>query len=249
MNQKVLVIGGKKQSGKSTSAKFIHGHLMKAAGTIKDFRIDQDNDLLITLPTGEECLLDIYRQDFEFAQWAQQAVWPFAKIYSFAEELKESCIRIFGVNPICIYGSDADKNKPTHIKWKNIVKLLTPERYQEVQHRLDDFLTHRELLQEFGTICRIFYPDCWIASCWRKIKAEGWPFCIIDDCRYENEVDYSAIQNAYIIRLSLSPYQDNHSSEQIDRVAASKFYLDLDNKKLTIDQKNEQLVKLLGKIL
>ncbi len=249
MTQKVLVIAGKKQSGKSTSAKFIHGYLMRAAGTIKDFRIDEDNDLLITLPTGQECVLNIYRQDYEFAKWAEKAVWPFAKVYSFAEELKQSVINIFGVAPQCVYGSDEDKNKPTHIKWKDIQTLIGPFRLAEVLHKLDEFLSHRELLQEFGTICRLFYPDCWISSCWRKIKAEGWPFCIIDDCRYENEVDYSALQNAYIIRLSLSPYQDNHTSEQIDRVPSSKFYLDLDNKTLTIDQKNEELIKLLSRIV
>lgn len=247
--QKVLVIAGKKQSGKSTSAKFIHGHLFKRAGKIADFRIDQDDDLLVTLPSGEECLYDIYRQDFEFSQVARTEFWPYAKVYSFAEELKESCIRVFGVHPRGVYGTDEDKNKPTHIKWCDISNIVGVERYQEVQHRLGDFLTHRELLQEFGTICRTFYPDCWLNACWRKIKQEGFPFCIIDDCRYENEIDFSNAQNAYTLRLSLSKFNDNHSSEKIDKVPSSKFYCELDNQNMTIDQKNSELVKLLEKIV
>lgn len=253
MTQKVLVITGTKQSGKSTSAKFIHGLKMKEAGAIQNFRIDQDDDLLITLPTGEECLLDIHRQDAEFASWAEHNVWPFAKAYSFAEALKESIIRIFSVNPQYLYGSDAEKNVSTHVKWRNLQDILEKTNLTKCQKLYKDdlwgtFLTHRELMQEFGTICRVLDPDCWLRATWNKIKYEGFPFCVIDDGRYENEVDYSNEQNAIVVRLTLQPFQDTHSSELIHTVPARKFFAELDNKNMTIDQKNDTLRVLLSRI-
>jgi energy-coupling factor transporter ATP-binding protein EcfA2 len=249
--QKVLVIAGAKQSGKSTSAKFIHGHLMKQAGVITNYRIDEDDDLLITLPTGQECILDIHRNDPEFVEFAAFNVWPYAKVYSFAEELKESAMRIFSLDPQCLYGSDEDKNQPTHIKWKDIVNLVSVERFQQIQHKLDEFLTHRELLQEFGTICRIFYPDCWIQATWSKIRAEGFPLAIIDDGRYENEVDFSnQEEGVYVVRLTKRPFKnDNHTSELIHTVPANKFFAEIDNENLTIDEKNNEIKLLLEKIL
>ncbi len=239
--QKVLVFAGAKQSGKSTSAKWVHGYQMQKAGVIKSFRIDEDCDLLITLPQGQECVLDIYRDDEEFIEFAMFNVWPYAKIYSFAEELKQSAIRIFGLDPQGFYGSDEDKNQLTHIKWENIANIIGVEKFQEVQKNLKEYLSYRELLQQFGTVCRQFYPDCWIHACWAKIQAEGFPLAIIDDCRYENEVDFSNLQGAKTVRLSLKPYDDNHSSERIHLVDKSKFFADIDNKNLTIDEKNAQL--------
>ena len=250
--QKVIVLAGAKQSGKSTSAKFIHGHLMQQANVIKSFRIDQDNDLLITLPTGQECILDITRNDPEFVKFAAFNVWPYAKVYSFAEELKESCIRIFNLDPQCIYGSDDDKNQPVpHIKWDNISNVVDVEVFQQIQHKLGECLTHRELLQQFGTICRKFYSNCWIQATWSKIREEGFPLAIVDDGRYEDEVDFiNKEEGTYVIRLTKRPFKnDNHASELIHKVAKAKFFAEVDNENLTIDEKNNELKTLLEKIL
>lgn len=248
MNQKVLVLAGTKQSGKSTAAKFIHGHLMKKGGIITAFRIDQDDDLLITLPTGEECVLDIYREDDKFAAWARNSVWPYAKVYSFATELKETLIRVFSLNPDFVYGSDADKNTPTHIKWKDIWHLLPKERQKALASKKDGFLTHRELMQEFGTICRAFDPECWMRAAWSKLTDDGFPFCVIDDGRYENEVDYGNSRGAVVVRLTLQPFEDSHTSELIHKVPQSKFFTEIDNKNMTIDQKNDSIITLLDRI-
>lgn len=249
--QKVLVLAGTKQSGKSTSAKFVHGHMMQKAGVITSFRIDSDDDLLIRLPNVEqECLLDIHRSDAGFIEIAEFNVWPYAKVYSFAEELKQSAINIFSLDPQFVFGSDEDKNQPTHIKWDSISNVVGVERFQQIQHRLGDYLTHRELLQEFGTICRLFDPDCWIRAAWTKIHDEGYPLAIIDDCRYENEVDFSTKAGATIVRLTKHPFKnDNHTSELIHTVKREKFAFEIDNENMTIDEKNSELVKILEKIL
>lgn len=253
--QKILVFAGVKQSHKSTSCKYITASRMKRAGIIKSFHIDDEGDLIVPISDTENTtgVLDLKRTDNSFAQYAYENIWPHAKIYSFADELKLSAINIFGLNPKFIYGTDKDKETQTSIRWKDIARLLTPERYEQVRSKVNqgefksEFLSHRELLQEFGTLCRAFKPDCWIESCWNKIKDENWPFVLIDDCRYENEIDYSKQEGANIVLLTLQPFKDSHSSELIHNVDKSKFDYILDNAKMSFEQKNIELEKILIK--
>lgn len=258
MSQKVLVFAGTKQSGKSTSAKFIHGYRMREAGAIKWFDVSEEGELLVnayfTDANGNKvetnnAILDIYRQDFDFAQYANEAIWPFAKVYSFASELKDSAIRIFGLNPQYIYGSDEDKNQPSTIMWPHIWTLLDEERQEEIKDKYNNdissrYLSHREVLQEFGTVCRKFYAPCWIQACFTRIKEEGYPFCIIDDCRYENEVDYATKEGAFLVLLDRQPFKnDTHSSEKIHSVDRKKFNYIIPE--VSMKEKNEELVKVL----
>ena len=257
MSQKILVFAGTKQSGKSTSAKFIHGFRMKQANSIRTFRLDENGELLVNAvfhtdkgTVEQEAVLDIYRQDREFGKYAVNKIWPFAKVYSFAEELKESAIRIFGLNPQYVYGSDTDKNQPTTIRWCDIWHVLSDNRKNDIiaKYRSEyskQFVTHRELLQDFGTICRAFKNSCWIDACFSKIRDEGFPFCIIDDCRYENEVDVSLNEGADIVLLTKQPFKDSHMSERIHDVDRNKFSYILDNENMTLDEKNQELVKVL----
>lgn len=263
MKQNVLVFAGTKQSGKSTAAKFIHGFRMKEAGSIRCFDISADGELLVNASFRDtngdiletnNAILDIYRQDFEFGKYAHEKIWPYAKVYNFAEELKEACIRIFGLNPKNVYGSDEDKNQPTSIKWQDVWPLLSNGRKDEIiakyrkENYLNRFLSHREFLQDYGTLCRIIQPNCWVEACWRKIKDEGYPYIIIDDCRYENEVDISTGFGAKIVLLTLQPFKDSHSSEKIHTVDRKKFHFVLDNANMTIEEKHRELVKILNEV-
>ena len=45
MEQKILVISGKKQSGKSSLSNFIHGYQMLKNGVIKDFDLSDAGEL------------------------------------------------------------------------------------------------------------------------------------------------------------------------------------------------------------
>jgi hypothetical protein len=260
--QKVLVFAGTKQSHKSTSAKYITGSRMKKAGLIKFFEIDNDGDLIVPTsvqgPDGElsegRGVLDLRREDEDFARYAYENIWPLAKIYSFADGLKESAISIFSLNPKNIYGTDKDKEEPTTIVWKNVFDILPAaaqtslnEKYKDVKNWKKQCMTHRELLQYFSDVCKVFDFDCWVKATWEKIKLEGFPYCIIDDCRFENEVDVSRANNADVILLTHQPFKDTHASEQIHKVDRAKFSYILDNADMTFEQKNEELEKILTK--
>lgn len=247
MSQKILVFAGRKQSGKSTGAKYITGLKMRDMGIINDFKITEQGELLVpTTVNGKEVFaeLDIYRKDFEFARWASQKIWPLAKVYSFAEELKASIVNIFGLNPQNIYGSDEDKNKPTHITWKNIEKFIdTSNTYA----RTGDYVTHRQLMQIWGSdVNRAIDPDCWIRSCFDKIALEKYPYAIIDDCRFDNEALYcnklkKQGYDVFIVRLSKCLEQDSHSSEKIMEMPSKYVDMDIDNQNMTLKEKHEMI--------
>jgi hypothetical protein len=259
----IIMFAGTKQSGKSTAAKYLAGKILQANKKIRFFKVDEKSgNLLVNTYVNDNGevkegvgVLDLYRQDYEFLKYASENIWPYIKIYSFAKCLKETTINVFGLNPQYVYGSDEDKAQPTHISWSNLFSLISYTKKQELykltgrdpaEHSLSGLhcLTHRELLQEFGTICRKFDPDCWVNACFNQIKAEGYPYAIIDDCRYENEVDKGIKEEAHIALLGRQPYQDTHMSEQIHSVNKKKFN-NICPSTLDFDTKNKWLDDLL----
>lgn len=133
MNQKILLISGRKQSGKDSTANYLAGYLLKKHGYINYYELDEDGKLLINYKfldpdTGKEveelASLDLERKDIEYAQHASQQIWPIIKHEKFGNLLKDILITIFGCNRQEIYGNDDDKNKLSPVKWENIYKIL-----------------------------------------------------------------------------------------------------------------------------
>jgi len=95
--KKVLLIGGCKQSGKTSTANFLTGYQMRSNEHIKKFEITDDGDLLVNAEfqdaEGNEYedmgILDLNRVDPEFVLYAQQRVWPHCQINNIADPLKE----------------------------------------------------------------------------------------------------------------------------------------------------------------
>jgi len=263
MTQKVLVFGGTQQSGKSTAAKFVVALLMKLAGRLRDFELDDDGNLEVMTGTIDvngkivegKGILDLYRNDYQFVNYALERIWPVCKIYNFAYELKMAACNIFSLNPVNVFGTNEQKDTPTHIKYIDIAHLLTAGRNIEYAKKynfnVDDpptdlCISHRDLMQDFGTgICRQIDQDCWVNACWNKIKAEGYEQVIIDDMRFESEVDTCRKNGAYLTLLTRNPFPSEHASEQILKIKRKKFDYVLDNANLTLQQKNDQLITVL----
>jgi hypothetical protein len=251
--QNILVFAGCKQSGKSSSAKFIHGYRMREAGIINWFDQTTDGDLLVQAiqrdESGKEseigAILDIYRRDYEFAQYAHERIWPFIKVESFAESLKQTCLEIFSLNPKNLYGTDEDKAELTKISWRDIKQATGQSKKGKP---LADYISYRELLQEFGTICRNIKSNCWVEACYSRIQAEQYPYIVIDDCRYENEILFFKEKGAKIVLLTRKKFEDNHSSEKVLEIDRTLFDFVIDNASMTLEQKNIEIAKILREI-
>lgn len=209
----VIILRGKKQSGKSYACDFIQKNLRLKDGTEQ------------------------------------------AKIYSFATALKNFCIDVLAVPYDQVYGTDEQKNLPTHINWFSLPhtrsEIMDFRRACNAKH--EHMMSGREVLQIFGTdICRRLYGDCWVYSTAKTISDERPKYALIADARFPNEIEFfnnikngpladSFTDDPIVISLLRNPLHDNHYSEvALDGYDFSKFkrFHELDNSDMTIEEKN-----------
>ena len=113
----IIGISGRKQSGKNTVANIINGEILKSKDMISDYKITNNGELSIYTQDSHGTygwgVLDVTRKDEDFVNYAEQEMWPYVKLYHFADALKEMSVNLFDLEPRQVYGSDDDKNTMT----------------------------------------------------------------------------------------------------------------------------------------
>ena len=253
---KILLFCGSKDSGKTSAAKFVAGYFLNRAGVIKEFAQDFDGNLDVQIRiqsldgtdkfSSEFAQLDLRRTDNEFIWFAEKNIWPYVKLYAFADELKSVTHQIFGLDVNLMYGNNEDKETLTYIKWEHIAKLL-PKITTISNVKEQEYMTIREFLQIFGTdICRTILNDCWIDACFRNIIYENSELAIIDDGRFMNEIYRSKQLGAKVIKLERKLHIDNHKSENdLDQISKNNFDYIIDNTNMTLSEKNQAIFQAL----
>lgn len=260
---KILGVAGKKQSGKNTTANIIHGLVLMEKNMIMDFNIDQYGKLFIKTKDkfGQEGWgeFDICRRDKEFVEYAEYNLWPFVKLYSFADTLKWLCVDIFNVPDECVWGTNEQKNQvQEHLLWENMPGVITHKMvssfmvginppiktandYIEYDKDFTDvfkFIIHepgpmtaREFMQFFGTeIMRKIYSNVWIDNTMKRIKKESSELAIVADVRFPNEILSINNNGGSVIKLTREAFKDGHSSElALDDFDKSHFKTIIDN--------------------
>ena len=225
---RIIGISGRKQSGKNTTANILHGIVLKQRGAIQDFNLGKDGQLMVltTNSSGEEGWgeFDVSRKDENFTQYAEQNMWPFVKLYSFADNLKWICTELFDVPPECVWGSEEDKNKlQEHLLWENMPKAINSTLMKKIVKAADSKrsfdwkegpMTSREFMQFLGTdVMRKIYQPVWVGSCIKNIKREQSSLAIIADVRFPNEAKAIEDAGGRVIRLTRTVFKDSHTSE------------------------------------
>lgn len=263
---RILAFAGTKQAGKTTAANFIHGYQLRANSIVKNFSILDNGKLTVATVVkdnkgnetdNDAVILDIHRNDPDFAEWASYHMWPYVKTYSFASTLKEIAINLFDLRRELIYGNNNQKNTNSYYRWENMPGVVTDENALKstvVKRLIEDGtliyhppgkITYREFLQWFGTkICRAIYDDIWLENTLQHIAAEQPLIAVIDDCRFINEVQ--AIQNAggKVIHLKRNPYEDDDISENQLKTYDGFDYI-IDNSSMSIHEQNLEILKAL----
>lgn len=240
----ILGISGKKQAGKTTIANIIHGEHLYKNKLVKDYSINKEGKLSVqTNDNSGWGVFDIERKDEEFSEYAHYNMWPWVKLYNFADSLKEMCVNLFGLTHEQVHGTEENKNEKIHLLWENM-STGWPERTGE--------MTAREFMQFFGTnIMRKIHHDVWVNACLNKIANEGSELSIIADVRFPNEVEAINKAGGKVLRLERSVYDDNHESEVMldsKNYDHSNFWKVLDNRDLTIKQTVTEIKSLLEEI-
>tara|TARA_Y100001973_G_C5204314_1_gene340316 strand:+ start:2238 stop:3044 length:807 start_codon:yes stop_codon:yes gene_type:complete len=230
---KIVGIAGKKQSGKNTVANILHGIVLKEQGMISEYTISSDGKLLIkTDEILEWAEFDITRKDDEFVSYAEKAMYPYVKLYSFADALKAICIDLFNIPFENVYGTNEQKNeKISHLRWKNMPgvnpyitgeSLIANGVEYQVHNRGSESqwcMTAREFMQYFGTdIMRKIWEPIWCQNTVNRIVEEQSGLAIVADVRFPNEVDIIKDAGGIVIKLNRNLFKDEHPSEtQLDK--------------------------------
>jgi len=240
-NPLIICLSGKKQSGKNTAANYIAGTYLMSIRQIKEFRLD-DKGVLHCRANGHEFAV----KEGEFNKTFKDIK---AKMYSFADYLKEFCMDVYGLTYEQCYGTDEQKNSLTTIKWRD---MPTYDEKQDTKFReymnmdpLPEFMTARQVLQYFGTdIVRKMFSDAWVKATINKINKEKPKLAIITDGRFPNEIMGVNNSGGKTLRLSRNVNKDNdqHKSETaLDDFPASKYTLLVDNQEMSIGQQCDAL--------
>jgi len=217
----IIAVAGKKQSGKNTSANHLHGRVLKNLGSISDFALSTTGELQIETVNAEGVKgwghLDINRKDDQFVNYAEANIWPYVKVYGFADALKQLCVELFDIPSINVWGTDDDKNVVMpHLLWENMPGI-TPRKSRgkaKSPYPTSGPMTARQFLQYFGTeVMRKMYGDIWANYLVKQIAREGSDLAIIADMRFPNEVESVLKVGGTVVRLTRDIFHDQHESE------------------------------------
>lgn len=239
---KIIGISGRKQAGKNTVANFINGYTLKNLKMVEDFYVDDEGQLVIQTSdsSGQSGygIFDPTRKDQAFVEYAEKSLWPFIKVYHFADPLKEMAIDLFGLSPENIYGNDDQKNAKTNIMWESM-----PDNHSNKQGRM----THREFLEHFGTkIIRKIRNNAWSEYTINKIVNEQSEIAIIPDVRFPNEVESIQKHGGIVLRLTRDLFNSDAEAETAldkDNYDWSQFDAVIENDNISLQDLCNQLTQ------
>ena len=207
---KILGFAGKKQSGKNTCCNFLQMLKFHEYGVCKNASLNEQGQILVSDLFGETVSgLDWIPITEEYVDISQllESFRP-CKIYAFADVLKEFAVDVLGLEYNQVYGTNEEKNSPTHLLWENM-----PTGNNKGP------MTGREILQYFGSdICRKMYENIWFDACIRRIRKDNPELALISDVRFPNEIKGVQNEGGVVFGLprDIVNGKDTHSSEQVD---------------------------------
>jgi hypothetical protein len=231
---KIIGISGKKQSGKNTVGNIISGDIMLSMGMVQDYNVNDSGQLIIKTQDKNNNIgwgiFDLLRKDEDFKEYADSNIWPYVKIYHFADYLKQMCVELFDLKPSQVYGTDEDKNTET----------------QYSRNGWNHKMTARDFLQYFGTeIMREIKDTVWVDHTIKKIENESPIVSIIPDVRFPNEVHAIKEAGGLVIRLTRSPSDSDHQCEKAldkENFDWDKFDYVVENNNCSVGQLKEKIV-------
>lgn len=133
--------------------------------------------------------------------------WERVVVRPLAAPIKEMCVDVLGLDPASVYGTDEQKNRPTHVRW-----------HQMGVAGDGTAMSGRQVMQELGT--RVFRglvgEDVWLQCLLRRVARldAHAALVVVDDVRFPNEVSGIQAAGGRVVSLTRSALGgDPHVSE------------------------------------
>lgn len=227
---KLILITGKKQSGKDTSAKAIKTHLYQL----------QDKDNVGTYIKSYSFATPLKRYLIDVMGLSE------AQCYG-TDEDKNSMTNILWRD---LPFSDT-RLAELHIEARHPDRLASLSYTDKVNIVLwlqeeSVKMTAREVMQIFGSnICRKMYGDCFANWAKKEIAKDAPQYAFITDARFPNELEVFKDLDPIVIRLQRNTFNSQHISEiALDDYNFSDFknFITIDNKELSLEDKNQLVI-------
>lgn len=166
------------------------------------------------------------------------------KVFHFADTLKEVVVRLFGLPPELVYGTQEDKERYSHLLWEDMPTHTLME-----EPRPFGYMKVREVLQYFGTdILRKMFAKVHINATLNAIAQyeeaqDGEVLSVVADLRFPNECHAIQHEGGWVIGLTRGMLGDAHSSETA--LENYTFQALIDNIGMTRHEQLEAAVKYL----
>ncbi len=261
----IIAFSGRKGSGKNTACNYIIGRTLTCLNICEKFQLNPKGELWVSDLFGDlECqgIFNVMSGSDEMNRFLETHVSEYVKLYSFADLLKRSvCMEILGLTHEQCFGTDDQKNSPTHLLWENMPGVITPDKLTwvfakditEEKAREEGWFVHapgvmtsREVMQYVGTeMFRKMYGNVWVDATIRKIRKDDPEIALICDLRFPNEGDGVLDEGGYIVRFdrAINPDDAHESETALDNY--DKFSKLISNKDMSIPEQNEEVEKIL----
>jgi len=218
----VVIISGKKQSGKTSSFEFITSKLT-----------DKTNKQYSFADPLKQFLMDVFGLTNDQCNGTDEQKNSLTKI-----KWADLPMPVEDIVKLIIQSRDP-KSLP---KYERNVAQVAAEGINMLW-RDNVLMTAREVMQVFGSnICRKMYGNCWAEATLRKIQDTKPDYAFITDARFPNEIDTFLELDPIVIRLNRNPFDSKHVSEtamdDFDWTKLKRFVC-IDNANMTLDEKNE----------
>lgn len=240
MPKLIIILSGKKQSGKSSTAKYIASKVANYKFGTTRFKLNNRGDLL---DFSNKINID-YPCTNAQKFWNEYGL----KLYSFADPLKHFCMNVFGLTNNQCYGVAEEKNSHTHLKWEDQfddVRLKYSKMRKDKKIWPKGYMTAREVLEVVGTDwCRRVDINCWAQGTYNIINNENYDLAIICDARFPNEISIGTEIGAMAIRLTREIEKSKSAPETaLDNFPMGEYHCVINNNGLTLRQKNKEIDK------
>ncbi len=241
----ILGIAGKKSAGKDSSAKYLMGHIIKQAGVVEKFDVNDNGELLVNYEMKDEKnkvhsgmgVFDLNQNDEPFLVYMEEVIHPHVTFKYFATLLKEIAHTLYGIPYEYLYGSEQDKNNLTGYKYRDFEPNLAKKNKRD--WKLDKDLTVREFMQLIGDYMRAIDDKCFVNATIRECQASHSNFIIIPDVRFVPEIEAIKAAGGKVIYQTRSIDGDGHKSEtELDDVYNKLCDVVIDNQNLGMKEKN-----------
>lgn len=248
METKIVGFAGKMQSGKDSSCNLLYAIALRNMLKMTPFaEINAEGKIVAEDADGNRQVLNVDSRHPEFMAFMAENVWPFIRKFSFAEPLKETCQYILGLPEESVWGTNEQKNQPTHLLWENMPlstysdangnKVYGGTNKQKLP-QLNGPMTGREVMEYFGTqIMRKMYPNVWADALIRRIEIMAPQYATVCDVRFPNEVEAIKKAGGKVIRLTLTT-EEAANNTHISNTALDEGVYDWNNFDAIIDNQN-----------